>query len=657
MIMQSIYSGIILGKRYRVIQAIGQGGFGKTYLAEDQHRFQELCILKQFAPQIQGQAAWQKSQELFARESNILHRLQHPQIPKFKECFQENINNQLLLFLVQEYVDGYSYRQLLTDRQKQGQVFSEMEVRQLLLQILPVLDYLHNIGVIHRDISPDNIIRRNSDGLPILIDFGGVKELAGSNQYAQVNNGQYQAPTILGKAGYAPDEQMRLGIVYPQSDLYALAVTALVLLTGQEPNILMDPHNLTFTWRKYAQVSQPFGQALDQMLASRPGDRFATARQVLQVLGNISNNPFDPHNNSFNQPMTATTHVVAPAYHQPKQGQNQPANQPTNQLANIPSANLPAPPRLIPVNPSSKGNSGFFSLLVKRTLILGIFMLIMGTFGWKFGKYWVYHFSENTRYEKLKDKPLLDERIANLAIEKDFFYKLTDQTFYQRYPQYKGRVIDPTAPGDELLRKRWHLIADELIKRLEKLNVSQRQNLSRYDDSFRQERLRILQQLNISSKTLQDLADGRFFHLFPEYKRQQKLNSSSGDTEVSQVWQAIAEEVLDNLNNGKSHEEIEFPPGSDQVTLNGQLIPGEGKVFTGWFKSGQILTISLITNEDKSLFSIYGPGRKTRRLPNNSQDKNWKVSLRDTGNYQLVLVSTGRSGDKPLSYQLEIRTR
>ncbi|MGL5509866.1 MAG: hypothetical protein ACRDB1_09625, partial [Microcoleaceae cyanobacterium] len=179
----------------------------------------------------------------------------------------------------------------------------------------------------------------------------------------------------------------------------------------------------------------------------------------------------------------------------------------------------------------------------------------------------------------------------------------------------------------------------------------------KYDDSFRQERLKILQQLNISSKTLQDLADGRFFNLFPEYKRQQKLNNSSSNTEVSQVWQAIAEEVLDNLHNGKSQEEILFPPGSDQITLNGQLIPGEGKVFTGWFKSGQQLTISLVTNEDKSLFSIYGPGRRTRRLPNNSQDKNWQVSLRDTGNYQLVLISTGRLGDKALSYQVEITAR
>ncbi|MGL5509758.1 MAG: protein kinase domain-containing protein, partial [Microcoleaceae cyanobacterium] len=558
----AIYSGIILGKRYRVIQAIGQGGFGKTYLAEDQHRFQELCILKQFAPQVQGDAARQKSQELFARESNILHKLQHPQIPRFKECFQENINNQLLFFLVQEYVDGYSYRQLLTDRQKQGQVFSEGEVRQLLLQILPVLDYLHNIGIIHRDISPDNIIRRNADGLPILIDFGGVKELVGSNQYAQVNNGQHQAPTILGKAGYAPDEQMRLGIVYPQSDLYALAVTALVLLTGHEPNILMDPHNLTFTWRKYVQVSQPFGQILDQMLASRPGDRFATARQVLQVLGNTSHDPFNPHN-ALNQPITTTTHVVAPVYHH--QSQNSSQNQKQNQY--IPPDNLPSAPQPIANNTPAKKSGGFFSLFVKRTFILSVFILVMGTFGWKFGKYWVYHFSENSRYEQLKNKPLLDERIANLAIEKDFFYKLTDQTFYQRYPQYKGKVIDPTAPGDELLRKRWHLIADELIKRLEKLNPAQRQNLSKYDDSFRQERLKILQQLNISSKTLQDLADGRFFHLFPEYKRQQKLNNSSSDTEVSQVWQAIAEEVLDNLHNGKSQEEILFPPGSDQITL------------------------------------------------------------------------------------------
>ncbi|NEP39786.1 MAG: protein kinase, partial [Okeania sp. SIO2H7] len=153
-----IYPGLILTNRYKIVKQLGHGGFGRTYLAEDNHRFQEPCVLKEFAPQVHGSYALQKSQELFEREAGVLYKLRHPQIPGFREMFRFKLDGEGYLFLVQDYVEGKTYRALLENRKRQGTFFSETEVTKFLLQILPVLEYIHNLGVIHRDISPDNIV-------------------------------------------------------------------------------------------------------------------------------------------------------------------------------------------------------------------------------------------------------------------------------------------------------------------------------------------------------------------------------------------------------------------------------------------------------------------------------------------------------------------
>lgn len=100
----------------------------------------------------------------------MLHKLQHPQIPRFWEFFGDDKR----LFLVQDYIEGKTYQSLLEERIAAGQTFSEGEIIELLRQLLPVLSYLHSLGIIHRDISPDNLICRASDKLPVLIDLGGV---------------------------------------------------------------------------------------------------------------------------------------------------------------------------------------------------------------------------------------------------------------------------------------------------------------------------------------------------------------------------------------------------------------------------------------------------------------------------------------------------
>ncbi|GBG18466.1 protein kinase [Nostoc commune NIES-4072] len=129
-----------------IVRQIGQGGFGRTYLAEDVNRFRELCVLKEFSPQVQTAYVVQKAEELFEREASVLYKLQHPQIPRFRELLRMNLGGKEYLFLVQDYVEGETYNSLLNTRLQQGLRFTEAEVRQLLLSILPVLESIHPLA-------------------------------------------------------------------------------------------------------------------------------------------------------------------------------------------------------------------------------------------------------------------------------------------------------------------------------------------------------------------------------------------------------------------------------------------------------------------------------------------------------------------------------
>ncbi len=271
--------GTVLQNRYRIIQILGQGGFGRTYLAEDPRRFNEHCAIKELITTTTGAFVSQKAQELFEREAAILYQIEHPQVPKFRERFEQDQR----LFLVEDYVAGKTYRTILSQRQAVGQTLTETEVLQLMRFLLPVLGHIHNLGIIHRDISPENIILRDSDAMPVLIDFGVVKELA----TRLLSPDSTASVTTVGKLGYAPSEQMQTGRAYPSSDLYALAVTAIVLLTGREPTDLFDETQLTWNWQRWTRVNPRFAEIINRMLIYIPGDRYQSAADVLQALQSV----------------------------------------------------------------------------------------------------------------------------------------------------------------------------------------------------------------------------------------------------------------------------------------------------------------------------------------------------------------------------------
>ncbi|MEB3124929.1 MAG: serine/threonine-protein kinase [Synechococcales bacterium] len=292
----SLSPGTLLQNRYYLVRVLGQGGFGRTYLAQDQGRFNELCALKEFIPMQGAVQLFEKSKELFQREAATLYQLQHPQIPQFRATFEQDHR----FFLVQDFVDGKTYRSLLDERRMRGVAFAETEVLQLLHYLLPVLAHIHSKGIVHRDISPDNIILRDRDRLPVLIDFGVVKEIATRLQQTDIRQ------TTVGKLGYAPPEQMQTGQVSPCSDIYALGVTSVVLLTGQDPQKLFDDVNLVWLWQRWLpQVNTGLADVLDRMLMYRPGDRFQTALDVSHALLVLSGKP--PGSGSTNFPLSQSS--------------------------------------------------------------------------------------------------------------------------------------------------------------------------------------------------------------------------------------------------------------------------------------------------------------------------------------------------------------
>ena len=302
-------SGDILRSRYRILNQLGTGESSRTYLAEDLNRFNERCVLKEFAPQLKGTFVIEKAQELFEREAGVLYRLKHAQIAQFRQLFCHEREDLGCLFLVQDYVEGITYRDLLARRLSRSECFTEAEIRQLLTQVLPILEYIHSMGVIHRDISPDNLILRRRDQLPVLIDFGCIKEVEIKTQSELSIMHSPIIPSIttaLGKAGYSPPEQLERGIVYAHSDLYALAATLVVLLTGEEPQQLINSQDNRWHWRSRFSLSPKLEWILNTMLSPHSSDRFGSAAEVIKTLQDIVITPATiPAESNNNQPEIA----------------------------------------------------------------------------------------------------------------------------------------------------------------------------------------------------------------------------------------------------------------------------------------------------------------------------------------------------------------
>lgn len=262
-------ASLVLGDRYRALKLIGQGGFGRTFLAVDEsHPSKPRCVIKQFLPPNISTLA---ASQLFREEAERLKSLgSHPQIPTFLDYLE--IDEQR--YIIQEFIDGSNLEQEL----EETGAFDEGQIRQLLNDILPVLEFVHNHSVIHRDIKPENIIRRVSDRRLTLVDFGAAK-------YAATGTALIKTGTTIGSAGYTAPEQL-MGKAVFQSDFYSLGVTCIHLLTQVPPFDLVDSAEGSWVWRDYlsAPVSKQLGSILDKLLERGTRKRYISALAVMSDL-------------------------------------------------------------------------------------------------------------------------------------------------------------------------------------------------------------------------------------------------------------------------------------------------------------------------------------------------------------------------------------
>ena len=270
-------SKLLLRDRYRAIKPIGQGGFGRTFLAVDEDKpSKPRCVIKQFLPPeatlipSASNRNSKKAAELFEQEAMRLDELgKHPQIPELLAyCIQDSRQ-----YVVQEFIDGQNLAQIVAT---EG-IFTDNQIQDLLNSLLPVLHFIHSHNVIHRDLKPENIIRRADKEL-VLVDFGAAKIATGT---ALLKTG-----TSIGSPEYIAPEQAR-GKAFFTSDLYSLGVTCLYLLTQVSPFDLFDPGEDVWIWRQYLAnnpITEELGKILDKMIENATNRRYQTAIEILKTL-------------------------------------------------------------------------------------------------------------------------------------------------------------------------------------------------------------------------------------------------------------------------------------------------------------------------------------------------------------------------------------
>jgi eukaryotic-like serine/threonine-protein kinase len=280
--------GKLLDGRYQIIQILSAGGFGQTYIAEDTRRVgNPQCVVKQLKPASNDPYTLQVARRLFYSEAETLEKVgDHNQIPRSLAYFEEDSE----FYLVQDFIEGNPLSKEIIP----GQRWGESQVFDMLQDVLGILQFIHGYNVIHRDLKPDNLIRRQRDGKLVLIDFGAVKQVRTTHvaPVSQTLISQIPETVAIGTPGYMPAEQ-QIGKPRTNSDIYALGIIAIQALTGLYPTQLQeDSQTGEISWQNYTQVSDRLAAIISQMVRyDHRKDRYQSASDVLEALQELVN-PF-----------------------------------------------------------------------------------------------------------------------------------------------------------------------------------------------------------------------------------------------------------------------------------------------------------------------------------------------------------------------------
>jgi serine/threonine-protein kinase len=508
----------------------------------------------------------------------------------------------------------------------------------LLRQLLPVLSYIHSVGVIHRDIAPDNLICREGDGLPILIDFGGVKQIAAEvlSQYSGIRT---TSATRLGKVGFAPGEQMQRGAAYPHSDIYSLAASVLVLMTGQDPQELMDPFSLDWTWRQHLDLDPRFGEALDRMLALRPSDRYGSAEEALAALEGLPEQAVPAPEPS--RIPTTVTQVVAPT------------GSGTTRLAGA------APTRLAAAD-APEGEADDEAVADWKPwrwvgwLALVAAIAIGG--GWLLARGWMLLQSRPQAPQTVlpslpnlgDDAQARREQIRNqlqaMQVNPDFFETLVNQSYLQAHPE-RGDRLPGAGPDEAPARDAWFEVANAWLTRLSILPPQVRSNLGRYSSSDYEAWARTVSRQALPVSAFREMVAARYRAVFPDLPLPERF-----DQPLGQVWYAIAADAAALLSNSPPPQTLSVAP-NQETSSQGSLGPGESRVFLVSGLPGQTLQLNLDAGSGVRL-AIFD-SRGATLLPGSSDTRTW--SAPGSGSYRLLLTSVA-AGTETFALQLRSAT-
>ncbi|MFM7312963.1 MAG: serine/threonine protein kinase, partial [Cyanobium sp.] len=603
----TVSPGHLIGARYRLERQLGSGGNapvgaaaqGSLWLGRDQLAADAPCALRQIGPG----ADQERARDIWSRLQGLLH----PQVPRLGPALVEGDQ----LWLVREWQAGRTYGQMRAARAERQMVFGAGEVLLLLRQLLPVLAALHSQELLHGDLSPDNLLRRDSDGLPVLLDFGLVRGTAA---------GEGAIGPLGATPGYAPPELLRGEPAQPWMDLHALGVVALVLLSGDAPEALLDPVTLEWRWPVSLDAEAPLKGQLQRLVERDPARRFASAGQALVAFQALempeSTGPVPradrtvmlvppeapprdpgpsevleaPERETVASAATAVPGSDAASAADPQPGEAaDPADRAGAPSPAPPSAAPPPPltPALLARQREEAAEGGLWPVLAA--------LVISAVVGTALGWWWlgggrVATSSGGATSEQPATLPpgevdqrqqLLD-RLRALQVDRGWFLRLVNASLLAQYPERRGRL-----PSDSLedapLRRVWNDLAEEWLARVEQLPLSLRQRLGSIQQSDWDQRRQSLERQGLAEPVLRHLVSASARGLLPG-----RSGEDMPEEPFRQLWYAAADQLLESLRI----EPIQAGSGAEQL-LAADVPAGGARLFVIRLPAGHGLALGV----------------------------------------------------------------
>jgi len=581
--------GEVIGERYRLEQCLSEGPQGKLWRASDQLASNAPVALRQLGPD-QDQAT---ARQLWSRLQGVLH----PQVPRLGGAITAGDQ----LWLVREWQAGRTYQQLLEARAERQLVFGAGEVLLLLRQLLPVVAVLHSQELVHGDLCPANVLRRESDGLPVLLDYG----------------------LVCGKAcvtpGYGPPELASAAAPERWMDLYALGAFALVLLSGDAPAQLLDPVSLDWRWPAALGDHPELQAQLERLLQRDPASRFASAAQALAAFQSLampeSTGPVPRADRTVALvPPAPVAAAPAPEPAAPEPPATEPQLPPLTPTpadpASAPVASSPMRTRADEREEAAEGG-------VWPVVIALVISAVVGTaLGWLWlsrGKFVLPKSQTSLELPRSLPPAEVDQRqellnrLRALQVDRAWFLKLVDAGLLAQFPERGGRLPSDSV-DDAPLRKVWNELAEEWLARVEQLPLDIRRRLGSFSEGDWQRRQSALVSQGLSPSVLRQLVSGSAQNLLPG-----RPGSDIPQEPFRQLWFAAAEQSLTNVQI----EAIQAQPMETRV-LSAQVDAGGARLFPVRLPAGYRLVLGVngsplmqmsVFSAEGSLLEAKGPLR------------------------------------------------